>query len=126
MLRDPVFLSAPDQAPLKESELLALRGEIQAGEDDYGEVPVRLLQNFTIYWRDTEKPATISELLEADDHSGIVAEGEVTIWQEDSPEDEDLLLEEDEDALHILLSDIVEFNFHYIYNASYHYVELNP
>ncbi|KAK7693946.1 hypothetical protein QCA50_003520 [Cerrena zonata] len=125
-LHDPLVSSIPGQTSLKESGSLALPGEFQAGEDDYGEVPVRLLQNFTIYWRDSREPAMISDLLEADEASGIIADGEVSIWQEDSPEDEDLLLEEEEDAVHIELSDIVEFNFHYIYNASYHYVELNP
>lgn len=123
----PSTLPSPDQIWLTESDYLALPGEVQAGEDDYGEVPVRLLHNFSIYWRDTDELVTMPELFEVDKLSGVVAKGEVQIWQEDGPHDEDLLLEEEDDTMQYLqLSDIVEFNIHHIILSSYHYVELNP
>lgn len=115
------------QARLQESEFLTLPGETKAGEDDYAEVPVRLLNNFTIYWKNTKELVPISELSTVEGESGITAQGETTIWREESPADEEHLLDSLEDYFQpIQLSEVTEFNTHHIIGSAYHHVELNP
>lgn len=102
-----------------------LPGETTAGEDACGEIPVRLLTDFTIYHMGSMDIAPMSKLM--DGVSGLTAKGRVKRWEEDSDEDEDRLTDNDEDEFYwINLTEIVEFDAHYVFDSEHDYVYLNP
>ncbi|CAL1705539.1 unnamed protein product [Somion occarium] len=116
-------LSLPSQ--LDETATLVLPGETTAGEDACGEIPVRLLTDFTIYHMGSMDIAPMSKLM--DGVSGLTAKGRVKRWEEDSDEDEDRLTDNDEDEFYwINLTEIVEFDAHYVFDSEHDYVYLNP
>ena len=89
-----------------------LLGETAPNLDDAEEIPVRLLDNFTIYDWDTLRLVPIMHLLDLRPGTRYGASGLVSPWIDDSDDDDS---DEDDNALPVLmkLSPILELNVHH-------------
>ena len=89
-----------------------LRGETAPNLDDAEEIPVRLLDNFTIYDWDTLRLVPTAHLLDLRPGTRYGASGLVSPWIDDSDDDDS---DEDDNAPPALmkLSPILELNVHH-------------
>jgi DNA (cytosine-5)-methyltransferase 1 len=105
------FYTVADDESIENAE--PLPGEIEPELDDLdAEIPVRLLDDFTIYDWDTLRIVPIEDLLDLGPRTYYGASGLVRPWTDDSTDDDS-----DEDIffspLAIKLSPIIELNVHH-------------
>lgn len=110
---NPLYETFNDE--VTEDEDLFVVGETPVNEDE-GDIPVRILQDFSIYDMETSELVSVAELLELQfSRSTFGSSGTVKPWideSDDSSNEGDTSSNSSEDGDYVKLSKILELNIH--------------